>query len=100
MHGRAERGRLQGEEYDMIAMTWRSLKARMDDKTLNMKRAVWTWARLTLSRFKAYGSKRYKWYVGQRLWHNRKRQSLYRNNTECTYSSSLDHMGTTTSRRN
>ena len=100
MHGRAERGRLQGEEYDMIAMTWRSLKARMDDKTLNMKRAVWTWARLTLSRFKAYGSKRYKWYVGQRLWHNRKRQSLYRNNTESTYSSSLDHMGTTTSRRN
>ena len=45
----------------MIAMAWRSLyaetvKARMDDKTLNMKRAVWTWGRLTLSRVKAYGN--------------------------------------------
>ena len=58
-------------------MAWRSLyaetvKARMDDKTLNMKRAVWTWARLTLSRFKAYGSKGYKWYVGQRLGQQKK----------------------------
>ena len=65
------------EEYDMIAMAWRSLyaetvKARMDDKTLNMKRAVWTWARLTLSRVKAYGNKWYKWYVGQRLWQQKK----------------------------
>ena len=56
----------------MIAMAWRSLyaetvKARMDDKTLNMKRAIWTWARLTLFRVKAYGNKWYKWYVKQRL---------------------------------
>ena len=41
------------EEFDMIAMAWRSLyaetvKARMDDKTLNMKRAIWTWARLAM----------------------------------------------------
>ena len=36
-----------------------TVKARMDD-TLNMKRAVWTWARLTLSRVKAYGNKWYK----------------------------------------
>ena len=56
------------EEYDMIAMAWRNLyaetvKARMDDKTLNLKRAIWTWARLALSRVKAYGNKWYKWYV-------------------------------------
>ena len=56
----------------MIAMAWRSLyaetvKARMDDKTLDVKRAIWTWARLTLSRVKAYGNKWYKWYVKQRL---------------------------------
>ena len=45
------------EEYDMIAMAWRSIyaesetvKAQMDDKTLNLKRAIWTWARLALSR--------------------------------------------------
>ena len=65
------------EEYDMIAMAWRSLyaetvKARMDDNALNMKRAVWTWARLTLSRVNAYGNKWYKWYVGQRLWQQKK----------------------------
>ena len=61
----------------MIAMAWRSLyaetvKARMDDKTLNMKRAIWTWARLTLSRVKAYGNKWYKWYLKQRLWQPKK----------------------------
>ena len=64
------------QEYDMVAvsrMAWRSIyaktvKARMDDKTLNLKRAIWTWARLALSRVKAYGNKWYKWYVKQRLW--------------------------------
>ena len=60
----------------MIAMAWRSLyaetvKARMDDKTLNMTRAIWTyglWARLTLSSLsrvmKAYGN---KWHTVRRL---------------------------------
>ena len=52
----------------MIAMAWRSLyaetvKARMDDKTINMKRAIWKWARLALSRVKAYGKKWYKRYA-------------------------------------
>ena len=69
----------------MIAVAWRSLyavtvKARMDDKTLNMKRAVWTWARLTLS---CRGSKhteisvvQLKWYVGQRLWQPKKTKMI------------------------
>ena len=65
----------------MIAMAWRSLyaetvKARMDDKTLNMKRAIWTWARLTLSRVKAYGNQWYKWYVKQRLWQQKKTKTI------------------------
>ena len=69
------------EEFDMIAMAWRSLyaetvKARMDDKTLNMKRALWTWARLTLSRVKAYGNQWYKWYVKQRLWQQKKMKTI------------------------
>ena len=68
------------EEFDMIAMAWRSLyaetvKARMDDKTLNLKRAIWTWARLTLSRVKAYGNKWYKWYVKQRLWQQKRSET-------------------------
>jgi hypothetical protein len=59
------------EEFDMIAMAWRSLyaetvRARMEDETLNLTQAMWTWARLTLSRVKAYGAKWNKWYVGQR----------------------------------
>ena len=33
---------------------------------------LWTWARLTLSRVKAYGNKWYKWYVKQRLWQQKK----------------------------
>ena len=46
----------------MIAMAWRSLyaetvRARMENETLNLTQAVWTWARLTLSRVKAYGAK-------------------------------------------
>ena len=50
------------EEFDMIAMAWRSLyaetvRARMENETLNLTQAVWTWARLTLSRVKAYGAK-------------------------------------------
>ena len=58
-------------------MAWRSIyaetvKARMDDKTLNLTRAMWTWARLALSRVKAYGNKWYKWYVKQRLWQQKK----------------------------
>ena len=44
----------------------------MDDKTLNLKRAIWTWARLALSRVEAYGNKWYKWYVKQRLWQQKK----------------------------
>ena len=61
----------------MIAMAWRSLyaetvRARMEDETLNLTQAMWTWARLTLSRVKAYGAKWYKWYVGQRLWQQSK----------------------------
>ena len=65
----------------MIAMAWRSLyaetvKARIYDKTLNMKRAVWTWDRLTLSRVKAYGNKWYKWYVTQRLWQQKKTETI------------------------
>ena len=44
----------------------------MDDVALNLKQAVWIWARLTLSRVKAYGAKWYKWYVGQRLWQQSK----------------------------
>ena len=65
----------------MIAMAWRSLyaetvKARMDDKTLNLKRAIWTWARLALSRVKAYGNKWYKWYVKQRLWQQKKTKTI------------------------
>ena len=58
-------------------MAWRSLyaeavRARMDDVALNLKQAVRIWARLTLSRVKAYGAKWYKWYVGQRLWQQSK----------------------------
>jgi hypothetical protein len=58
------------EEFDMIAMAWRSLyaetvRARMDDATLNFKQAIWIWARLVLSRVKAYGAKWYKWYVAK-----------------------------------
>ena len=69
------------EEYDMIAMAWRNLyaetvKARMDDKTLNLKRAIWTWARLVLSRVKAYGNKWHKWYVKQRLWQQKKTKTI------------------------
>ena len=57
------------EEYDMIVMAWRSLyaetvKAQMDDKTLNMKRAIWTWARRPLSRVK------------QRFWQQKKTKSI------------------------
>ena len=44
----------------------------MDDKTINMKRAIWKRARLALSRVKAYGKKWYKWYVKQRLWQQKK----------------------------
>ena len=60
-----------------IAMAWRSLyaetvRARMDDATLNFKQAIWIWARLVLSRVKAYGAKWYKWYVGQRFWQQSK----------------------------
>ena len=46
------------------------------DKTLNMKRAIWTWARLALSRVKAYGNKWYKWYVKQRLWQQKKTKTI------------------------
>ena len=37
-----------------------AVRARMDDVALNLKQAVWIWARLTLSRVKAYGAKWYK----------------------------------------
>ena len=74
------------EEYDMIAMACggictcttyaETVKARMDDNTLNLKRAIWTWARLVLSRVKAYGNKWYKWYVKQRLWQQKKTKTI------------------------
>ena len=37
-----------------------------------MTRAIWTWARLTLSRVKAYGDNWHKWYVKQILWQQKK----------------------------
>ena len=50
------------EKHIHVRLYAETVKARMDDKTLNLKRAIWTWARLALSRVKAYGNKWYKWY--------------------------------------
>ena len=54
--------------------TAETVRARMDDVTLNLKQAVWIWARLTLSRVKAYGAKWCKSYVvgHERLWQQSK----------------------------
>ena len=75
----------------------------MDDVAINLKQAVWIWARLTISRVKVYGAKWHKWYVGQRLWQQSKSKIIteeYRKYTRNIRLSSSDLKGTITSRRN
>ena len=66
--GKVERGKyVDREEAGVLFLAWRCLyaecvRARIEDKRLNFKKAYAHTVRLLISRVKAYGQKWYHWY--------------------------------------